>query len=95
MLIVTKSAVEVLKTVLDNLNTQPDQCVRLTAIPDGKVGLTLDVERQGDQVVRQGEERLLVVDSETAKELDGVRLKYRATEEHAGFTLLRKARQQS
>ena len=94
MLVVAKSATEALQAILDNLDTRPGECVRIRAIPEGKVGFRLDVERQGDQVVRHGKRKLLVVDNETAEQLDGVVLKYRATEEGAGFTLLRKAEQE-
>jgi Fe-S cluster assembly iron-binding protein IscA len=90
MLIVTPSATQALKAVLDNSAALRGQCVRLTTVPDDKVGLILDVERQGDQVVRHGEKKVLVVDSNTAQQLDGVWLKYRMTRDYAGFTFLRK-----
>lgn len=94
MLVVTNSATEALQAILENLDFQPGECIRLKATPEGKVGFLLDVERQGDQVVRHGKEKVLVIDSKTAKELDGVVLKHWATEEGAGFTLLRKGEQE-
>jgi Fe-S cluster assembly iron-binding protein IscA len=90
MLAVSRSATEALQAILDNLDLEPGECVRLKVVPEEKVGFVLDVERPGDQVVKHGEKKVLVVDSETAQQLDGVTLKYRATEEAAGFTLLRK-----
>jgi len=94
MLVVTRSATEALQAILDNLDIEPGECLRLKAIPEEKVGFLLDVERAGDQVVKHGKKKVLVVDSETAQQLDGVTLKYRATEEAAGFTLLRKKEQE-
>jgi len=92
MLGVTESAAEALQLILDNLDTQPGQCVRLRAVSHGNLGFKLDAERQGDQVVKHGDKKILVLDSETAKKLKGVVLKYWAREEAEGFTLLRKAR---
>jgi hypothetical protein len=94
MLVVTTSATEALQAILDNLDFRPGECVRIKTTPEEKVGFLLDVERPGDQVVSHGNRKLLVADSETAKQLDGVILKYRATEEGAGFTLLRKKQQE-
>lgn len=94
MLVVTESATKALQAILENLDFKPGECVRLKATQEGKAGFLLDVERPGDQVVKHGEKKVLVVDGETAKELDGVILKYRVTEESAGFTLLRKKQQE-
>ncbi len=94
MLVVTKSATEALQAILESLDFQPGECIRLKATPEGKVGFSLDVERAGDQVIRHGKKKVLVVDSETAEELDDVVLKCRATERGTAFTLLRKAQQE-
>ncbi len=90
MLFVTQSAKSALKTTLDNLETQPGQCVRISATSTGHFGLALDKEAQEDQVIKHGEEKILLIDSETAKRLDGVVLDYRDSGEGREFTLLSK-----
>lgn len=72
MLLVTESAKGVLKTKLDSAETQPGQCVRIKAAPDGKFALTLDAETAGDHVIEHGETKILLIDSDTAKQLEDV-----------------------
>ncbi len=90
MLTVTQNAKSALKTTLDNLITRPGQCVRIRATSSGHFGLALDEEAQGDQVVKHKDEKVLLVDSETARRLDGVVLDYRDSGAGPEFTLLRK-----
>jgi len=92
MLVVTERAAQALKAILDRIDTQHGECVRLATIGHDRVGLTVDVERHGDEVVTHEDQIVLVLDRETARELDGVTLKYKHTGEGGGFTLLRKAK---
>ena len=90
MLLVTDSAKAALKTKLDDVEAQPGQCVRIEAGPGGQFSLTLDVETPGDQIVKHGETKILVVDSKTAKQLEGVVLDLRDAGEGPQLTLLHK-----
>lgn len=90
MLQITESAKVALKTKLDSVETQPGQCVRIKAAPGGQFSLSLDVETPGDQVVNHGETKILVVDSETAKQLEGLVLDLRDSGKGPDLTLLRK-----
>ncbi|NIM99304.1 MAG: hypothetical protein GTO24_14870 [candidate division Zixibacteria bacterium] len=90
MLLVTESAKGALKKSLDSAQRQPGQCVRLMATQGGQFGLALDVETPGDEVVKHGETKILVLDSETAKQLEGLVLDYRDSEKGGELTLLRK-----
>lgn len=90
MLLVTNSAKAALKTKLDNIETQPGQCARIRAASGGRFAIALDVETPGDQVVTHGETKVLVVDSGTAEQLDGMVLDYRDSGEGPELTLLRK-----
>ena len=90
MLLVTESAKGALKTKLDSAETQPGQCVRIKAAPGGQFALSLDVETPGDQVVKHGEAKILVVDSKTARRLEGLVLDFRDSGEGPELTLLQK-----
>lgn len=90
MLQITESAKVALKAKLDIVETQPGHCARIKAAPGGQFALTLGEETQGDQVVKHGETLVLVIDSETAKQLDGFVLDYRDSGEGPELTLLQK-----
>jgi len=92
MVVVTERAAQALKAILDRINTQQGQCLRLAAIGNNRVGLTMDVQRFGDDVVRHEDRTVLVLDRRTSRVLDGVKLKYGGTRTDGGFTLLRKAK---
>jgi Fe-S cluster assembly iron-binding protein IscA len=88
MLNVTESARGVLKTALDNLPAEENQCMRIKAEQGGGFGLTLDVEAHGDYIVTHGDSKVLLVDSETAAQLDDAVLDLKDTEEGPQLTLL-------
>jgi Fe-S cluster assembly iron-binding protein IscA len=90
MVTVTENAKSALKTALDNLETQPGQCVRIRTTSSGQFGLALDKEAQGDQVVTHDRSKVLLVDSETAGQLSDLILDYRDSGSGPEFTLLRK-----
>jgi Fe-S cluster assembly iron-binding protein IscA len=92
MLVVTERAAQALKAISDRIDTQHGECLRLTAIGNDRVGLTTDVQRFGDDVVRHEDQTVLVVDRKTSRVLDGVKLKYSGTRTGGGFILLRKAK---
>jgi Fe-S cluster assembly iron-binding protein IscA len=90
MLLVTESAKGALKTKLDSVETQPGQCARIKVAPGGQFALSLDVETPEDHVVKHGETKILVVDSKTARRLEGLVLDFRDSGEGPELTLLRK-----
>ena len=91
VLVVTEMPKEAMQERLKSLPSPPGGCVRPKVTPDGKVGFLLDVEREGHQVVRHGEKNVLVVNYETAQQLEAEILKYRVSEEKdARLTFLRK-----
>ena len=58
---VTHAAAAVAKALLDRQEHGPNQFVRLTLKPDGGLGLSLDVAREGDHVVTYQETKVMVV----------------------------------
>jgi len=69
MLTVTDDARKALKSVLDNAETQAEQALRLVE-EEGKYQLTLDTEREGDQVVEHEEATVLLVGTEIKAQLE-------------------------
>jgi len=74
VLTVTERAAQELKQVLDSAPHEEGQCLRLITDAQGAFRLTLDHEREGDQVVRLGEEAVLLIDPVLSAGLDGVTL---------------------
>ncbi|MFQ5796108.1 MAG: hypothetical protein ACE5JP_13810, partial [Candidatus Bipolaricaulia bacterium] len=70
MLTVTQSARKALKKIFDNAETQTGQSLRLME-EQGEYQLTLDTERQDDQVVEHDGETVLLVDANTRAQLEG------------------------
>jgi Fe-S cluster assembly iron-binding protein IscA len=87
---VTESARGALKTALDSLSAEEDQCVRIKADQGGRFGLTLDVEAHGDRIVTHGDTKVLLVDRETAEHLEDAVLDLKDTGEGPQLTLLLK-----
>jgi len=90
MLNVTEGAKGALKTALDNLSAEEDQCVRIKADQGGRFGLTLDVEAHGDRIVTHENVKILLVDHETAAQLEDAILDLRDTGEGPQLMLLLK-----
>ena len=90
MLIVTESARGALKTALDNLPGEEGQCVRIKVDQGGRFGLSLDVEAHGDSIVTHGDSKILLVDGETAAQLEDAVLDLKDTGEGPQLTLLLK-----
>lgn len=74
MINVTAEAKVVLATTLEASEANEGQALRLALSPEGQYGLTIDGEREGDQIVEHGERAVLLLDSQVASSLDGATL---------------------
>ncbi len=71
MLTVTDRARDELKTALSAHATTDEQGLRLVVTPSGQLGLGLDVERDGDEVVEHDGSKVLLVGAELSPLVDG------------------------
>lgn len=71
MLSVTTAAVDHLNTMLDEVEASETEALRLVHQGGGKLGLTVDVQRDGDQAEPEKGRTVLLVDDELAAALDG------------------------
>jgi|FLYL01.1.fsa_nt_gi Fe-S cluster assembly iron-binding protein IscA len=88
MLNVTDKAAAALHETLNANTTEEnqDQLLRLTRSGDG-LGLALDEERDGDQVISHDDKKILVVDNEISQALDGATIDAVETPEGARLVL--------
>jgi Fe-S cluster assembly iron-binding protein IscA len=84
---VTEKAVDILANSLEASEATEEQSLRLARTPQGEVGLAIDEEREGDQVVKQEERAILVLDEEIATVLDGATLDVSDSPEGQRLTL--------
>src|SRR5687768_16993211 len=89
MLVVTEEAKDVLGQVLANSNAPEEQTLRLTRNMNDEFGLTLDEPRPDDQVVTNGPQPVLLVETELADELQGVTLDATQLPEGPSLRMLR------
>lgn len=75
ILAVTDEAVGALNEVLEQADSSEDQTLRLVE-DQGQYRFTLDEEREGDQVIKNGERPVLVIASEVSQSLEGVALEF-------------------
>jgi Fe-S cluster assembly iron-binding protein IscA len=90
MLTVTFSAKDKLKQDLQREKTDEEMLLRLASSSSDpqQVGLFLDKEKEGDQVIADNEgERLLLIDQGMAQILTGLTLDYIDTGQGMNFTL--------
>jgi len=74
MLTVTESAKQLLKETLQAHTDDPELGLRLSPGELGQLGLVLDSEAEGDQVVEHEGAKVLLVASELTLAVDGVTL---------------------
>lgn len=95
MLEVTARAREKLQEALLEEQTEASQTTyRITPIPSmpNRLGIALDKEKRGDQVVKSREGiKVLLVQSDLAQELEGMVLDYQVTSCGEGFTILQRS----
>ena len=99
MLEVTARAREKLQeALLGEQAAVPQTTYRITPIPSmpNRLGIALDKEKRGDQVVKSKEGiKVLLVQSDLAQELEGMVLDYQATSSGEGFTILQRSLSQT
>lgn len=74
MVTVTERAAAELLELLEANNVPPGQGVKLVPSGMGQIGMTIDTPAEGDEVIRRGDEPLLIVDSRLTGELEGVEI---------------------
>lgn len=93
MLTVTESACQALKSILESTEPQPEQSLRLVE-DQGDYRLTLDTEREGDQVVEHAGETVLLVESEVRTELESIVLDLQDTPQGPQLAFVPKGEEQ-
>jgi len=76
----------------------PQTTYRITPIPSmpNRLGIALDKEKRGDQVVKSSEGvKVLLVQSDLAQELEGMVLDYQETPNGEGFTISQRSAAQA
>ena len=95
MLEVTARAREKLQeALLEEQTAVPQTTYRITPIPSmpNRLGIALDKEKRGDQVVKSKEGmKVLLVQSDLSQELEGMVLDYQVTPRGEGFTILQRS----
>ena len=81
MLTVTESAKQHLKETLLAYSDYPEAGLRLSLKPPGQLGIVLDREAEGDQVVEHEGAKVLLVPSDLAPVVDGKTLDVEDTAE--------------
>ena len=89
MIVLTESAAQQLKDTLSEHATEAEQLLRLTPMSSGGFALTLDVEREGDEIVESEGTKLLLLDASIAPALDGATLDSVDTPEGPRLTISR------
>ena len=74
MIGVTESARQELKRILSAKVDMPQARLRLTARGQGQLGLGIDIEMPGDEVVEHEGSKVLIVEHRLATSLEGVTL---------------------
>ena len=72
MIGVTERAKKELKKILDGKSDNPQAVLRLVAREQGELGLGIDIQIPGDQVMEHEGSKVLVVADDLAKSLKGV-----------------------
>jgi Fe-S cluster assembly iron-binding protein IscA len=74
MITVTERAATELQGLLAANNAPPGQAVKLVPSGTNSVGMSIGAPGENDEVIRQGDELLLIVDSSLAAALDGTQV---------------------
>ena len=81
MIEITDAAKSELKRILSENSQDPAQLLRLTAGPDGSLGLILDSAAAGDNIVECEGIRVLAIEEELAGMMSGVSMDVEDTDE--------------
>ena len=87
MLTVTESAKQYLKETLLAHSDDPEASLRISLKPPGQLGVGLDSEEEGDQVVEYEGAKVLLVASDLAPVVDGKTLDVEDTAEGPNLIL--------
>jgi Fe-S cluster assembly iron-binding protein IscA len=87
-LAVTPDATQALKRILDDIDHEEGQVLRLVADMEGRLGLALDTENDDDQVVQYDGSTVLVVAPPISTQLSGATLDAKNTSEGLNLTIL-------
>ena len=91
MITVTESAKQELKRILsDNVN-DPQASLRLTSTGQDQLGLAIDVETPGDQVVEHEDSKVLLVEEGLATSLVGIVLDIEDTPDGPKLAIFRES----
>jgi Fe-S cluster assembly iron-binding protein IscA len=71
MITVTERAASALEALLVDGNAEPGQGVKLVPKGTDDIGLTIEAPNEGDEVIRQADAPLLIVDRALTQPLDG------------------------
>jgi len=78
---VTERAKQELKKILTANTDKSEACLRLVTNEGGQLGLTIDVERDGDQTIEHENSKLLLTEKELADTLQGITIDVEETPE--------------
>jgi Fe-S cluster assembly iron-binding protein IscA len=71
MITVTERAATAFEALLSEQDALPGQGVKLVTDGQGSIGMVIEEPEAGDEVVRRGDEPLLIVDRSIGEMLDG------------------------
>ena len=74
MINITKRAKQELRKILSEKVDWPGACLRLMDRSQGRLGLGIDIKAPGDHIVEYQGVKVLIVDPELAKNIQGVTL---------------------
>lgn len=86
-LAVTEQAGAVLKQVLNSVEREPEQVLRLVTDQQGILNLALDSEREGDQVVTHEGDVVMVIEAPLSEQLSGSTMDVKSTAEGPALTI--------
>ena len=89
MINVTENAKEELKRISTEAVDQPESKLRLVASQEGQLGLIVDSEREGDQLVEHQGSTVLVVGQELSAALEGIGIDCQDTDGGPRLVLVR------
>ncbi len=88
MIEVTERARQELKEILTANVEEPEAALRLTISSPGQFGLSIDTEREGDQVIEHEGAKVLFVEESLSLSLEGFVIDVQDTPEGAKLTIL-------
>jgi Fe-S cluster assembly iron-binding protein IscA len=91
MLEVTEGAKQALKELKSAKVGDPEAGLRLTVSSPGEFGLSIDTEREGDEVVEHEGSKILFIEGNVSSSLEGFTIDVQDTPEGTKLTISKKA----